>query len=308
MVISGLGTRESIILSKVQLALYTIFSSSGIPRLVAGNEFLNTTTIPTDDIANTSEDKMICNNSKTLCYGINELKTINWEYLYKNSSSVSKMMNYRTNYTYQYPSYYSMYNAKSINYDQNLITSGVLYLTINYNANYTGDIQKSVLLINYSGSSVSMNQVSSRDYQSISPLLGKISDSDDKTLLGEYTLFTFTETKNQKLSNWVYIIITIGLFIFIFSLRAILIKLLKTKRGIDYNEYVKEQRALKKKNKKEKVREPSVFETYLSDETIFKAYKEEKAKKKEMKKQEKAKKVNNDDNVKQDDNNENKSE
>lgn len=285
-IIAGLATRESVISNKVKLALYSVFASAGIPRLVAGNEFLNTTIIPTSEIETTPALHMSCNNSKTICYAINDYKTINWEILESNGSDVATMMRYRTQYTYQYPSRNSMYNAKDIYYDTDVAKSGLLYLSIHYQARENGDPERTILLINYSDSKVDVSKISDKNYVNISPLNGKITGDDSNTSIYEFTFFTFTEVRNKKLANWAYILIAIGLMIIVFGTRAVLIKLLKNKHGIDYSEYVKQQKEQSKKNRKNKikVKEPSVFETFLGDEPLFKQRAEERKKKKEEEK------------------------
>ena len=269
--VSGLGVKESLILSKIRMGYYTIFSSVGIPRVVSGNEFLNTTTIASSEIENTDDSDMICNSSKTFCYAIGDNKKIDWKYLVSNSTELSRMTKYRTRYAHQYPSEYTMKNSTGISYNKETIASGILHLVINYDAEYEGDTERSILIFNYSGNNVELNKISDKSYGSIAPILGKIAANDDSTTIYDYTMFSFTEIKEKKFAEWVYIIIAIVLFAGIFALRAFLIKMLKDKKGIDYNEYVKANKKDKKskKNKEKKIKEESVFATYLSDDPLL---------------------------------------
>lgn len=280
--IAGLGVRESEIIEKIKLGFYTIYASAGIPRVIAGNEFLNTTTIANNEIDATDEEDMVCNNSKTFCYGVGKKKTLDWKYLVTNPSELSRMMNYRVRYGHQYPNAYTMKNSISIKYDRNAISKGILFLTIEYDAEYAGETEKSILLFNYSSETVNLNKISDKDYKKVLPILGTIDDLDDETSIYGYTMFSFTEVKEKKFSEWVYILVTIGLFVLIFGIRAILVKTLKEKQGIDYNEYIKFNKQEKKNNKKNKkqnkVKETSVFETYLSDDPLLKRSKKSKEK------------------------------
>lgn len=284
-ILEGLSARESVVINKIQLALYTAFSSTGIPRVIAGNEFYNNTTIPTNLVDSTDSSQKECIPDTKLCYTKGDAKSIDWGNLLTNSSKIAEMMNFRNRLTHQYPSSTSMMLAVSASYDKELTKKGVLYLVIQYEADYEGDKEKSIMLINYSGEEVEINNISDRDYSSIVSLIGKVEKNEDKTKLHPLTFFTFTEVKINKIPNWVYILVTAGLFIFIFGIRTVLVRVLKTKKGIDYNEYSNELKRKNKENKKNKVKvkEPSIFETYLADDPIFK----EKNKKKKPKKEKK---------------------
>ena len=275
--IAGITKDDDVVKNKINVVLYTLFGSAGIPRLVAGNEFLNTTVIPSAQISTTPSENKVCTSTNAYCYAKGSAKSFDWGHLIRYSSKLTNMMAYRTRYNYQYPSVYSMVHGKNISYDKELTKQGLLYVIIEYDPEYVGDIEKTYMLINYSETAKNIPHISDKDYSSITSLMGRVDKGDDTTV-HPLTFFTFTETKVNKISNFVYIIIAIGLVIFIFGLRAILVKILKTKRGIDYNEYrkqkIEEEKALRK-SKKTKSREMNVFETYLSDDPIFKRKKKE---------------------------------
>ena len=274
---SGLGSAESVIFNKIRLAFLTVFASAGIPRVVAGNEYFNANSIPTDQVD--SIESKVCMTNTKWCYAIEDSKTLDWGYLIKNGSNLSNISSYRLRYLYQYPNSYSMYKNESISYDKELIKSGLLYLTFNYDASRVGDYERSIMLVNYSDKDIELDAISDREYANLNGLIGKVNSSGDKTIVQKFTFFTISETKVNNIPNWVYIIVMVALLLLIFGIRALCIKLLKTKRGIDYNEYIKEQRIKNKKGKKkEKTREPSVFETYLSNDSLFKKKKKDKKK------------------------------
>jgi len=276
MLLSGLSASETEVLNKVKIGLQTILASAGIPRLIAGNEFLNTTIISSSQINSIPDDKKVCNSSNSLCYGKGDLKEIDWGYLVQNSSNLIQMMIYRSNYQYQFPNFMSMKENESVSYDKEIAKSGLLYLTINYDANYKGDLEKSILLINYSNKDLNISAISDRDYSFIDAIMGKVQGDDDTTTISQYTFFTLSQTKVQKFSNFVYILVAAGLFVFIFGIRALLINLLKVKRGIDYKEYSRELKEQKKKEKsdkkkkKKKERSPGTFETFLFNDPMIK--------------------------------------
>lgn len=286
--ISGITADDYMVQNKINVALYTMFASVGVPRLIAGNEFLNTTVIPTEDIASTSAENKVCTSTNAYCYAKGDLKTLDWGHLLRYSSKLTNMMAYRNRYSYQYPSVYSMVHGESINYDKELVKSGLLYLTIDYKAGYNGDTEKTFMLINYSQNPISIPHITDRDYSAVTSLVGRVNKNDDDTTIQGITFFTFTQSKINKIPNWVYILVAFGLLVFVFGLRAILIKLLKNKRGIDYNEYKKqkiEEEKARKKAKKSKHSEMNVFETYLADDPIFNNNKKEKKKKEDTKRE-----------------------
>lgn len=288
-ILEGLSARESVILNKMQVGLYTIFASTGIPRVVAGNEFYNNTTIPISLVDATDSSLKECIPDTKLCYSKGEAKTIDWGNLLNNSTKMSEMINYRGRLSHQYPSSNSMMSAVSVSYDSSLIQKGILLLVIEYEADYEGDKEKSIMLVNYSGEDVEISAISDREYGKVISLVGKVEQKEESTKVSSYTFFTFTEIKVNKIPNWVYIVVTACLFIFIFVIRTILIKLLKNKKGINYSEYMNEQKRINKENKKKKikVKEPGIYETYLAKDPIFQDRKKKEKVKKEKKNPEK---------------------
>jgi hypothetical protein len=161
--------------------------------------------------------------------------------------------------------------SKEIIYNDSLAESGIIYLIINYEADNEGEYQKTILLVNYSDKEIEMDSISDMNYSAYKALIGKVNDEEGKTKIQGLTFYTFTELKVNNVPNWVYILVTIVLLLMIFGIRALCVKLLKTKHGIDYEEYIKEQRQKNKKQKrKEKERGPSIIETYLGTDPLFK--------------------------------------
>lgn len=284
--ISGLGTQENILSTKIKLAFYTLYSSIGIPRIISGNEFLNTTTIPTSDIAITDPDTMVCNNSNSICYAIGDNKHISWDYLVKNNSILNILSSFRNRYTNYYPNSNSLNASISISYNKELLKLGVIQLYFDYDANNNGDIDDATIVINYSGKDISIEALENRNKESFYTirLVGAALLGEEDTKISAYGFIGYSNVKLTKLPNWAYILIAIALFGIIFGLRSLFVYLLKTKKGIDYNEYSKTQRK-SKKTKKEKVKEASVFQTYLGDEPILNNLKNKA--KKDKKKQDK---------------------
>ena len=279
MLTSGLTTSDSVAYNKIRLGILTILASTGIPRLIAGNEYFSTNSIPTNEVDTVSSDKKVCIENTKWCYAIGDSKSMDWGYLIKNGSTLYNMMTYRVNYGHQYPSYYAMANNSGITYDKELAKSGILYLVINYTADNIGDRERSVLLANYSAEEVEIPNISNRDYSNYRALLGRVVGSEDIATVDRLTFFTFTEIKENKVPNWVYILVMFALLIIIFGIRFLCIKLLKTKKGIDYDQYSKEQRQMNKKTKrKDRVKEPSVFATYWGSDPLFKRKKKEASK------------------------------
>ena len=266
----GLAYEDAVIKDKIRLAFLTTYLSVGIPRVVAGNEFFNTNMVPNEE-SNSTLENAVCKGETSWCYFISDKKSLNWEYLINKESDLNKFMTYRHNYVYQYPSVYAMEHNDGISYDKELAKSGIVYLTINYKANKTDDIERSIMLVNYSTKDIEVNSISEKEYTKHGAILGRVGKKEDKTNIQGLTFFTFTEVKENDTPNWVYIVLMVVLLVIIFGVRALCIRLLKTKKGIDYQAYTKEQRQKNKKgNKKNRVKEPSVFETYLKEDPIFK--------------------------------------
>lgn len=275
--VSGLATSESIVYNKLRLAFLTVFTSAGIPRVIGGNEYFNTNPIPTDQVESIDNNHKVCIANTNWCYLKGYAKNIDWGYLVKNGSDLLSIMNYRMKYMYQYPSIYSMANNVGISYDKELTKSGVLHMVINYDANSIGDYEKSIILVNYSTKDNELDSISDTEYENYSSLIGKVTKNDNKTKIQRLTFYTYTEVKVNNIPTWVYIIVMVGLLFVIFGIRTICIGLLKTKRGIDYQEYSRELRQKNKKgNNKTKIKEPSIFETYLGSDPMFKKKKKNK--------------------------------
>lgn len=275
LLVTGLGTSESITFNKIKLAFMTIFTSAGIPRVIAGNEYYHNSSIAMEDVDSITSENKVCIEGTKWCYATHDAKSFDWGYLVENGSILSNMMGYRTRYVYQYPNGYTMSTGKDIVYNDAFAESGILYISIGYDADNVGEYERSILLVNYSDKDVQMDAISSRDYASFKALLGSVTDVDGKTSVQGLTFYTFTELKVNNVPNWVYVLITVVLLFIIFGVRALCIKLLKVKRGIDYDTYIREQRQNNKK-KKNKEKGPSVFATYLSSDPLFKRKRKEK--------------------------------
>lgn len=267
-IVSGMTSKTSAINDKVKMALQIIFSSAGIPRVVAGNEFYNNN--PVNEFGEDFDDiSKVCIEGSSFCYAIGEDKKIEWIYSRDKSYQLSNMSNYRQKYFYQFPSVDAMANLESFDYNKELINKGVLYFTFNYKAAKTGQVKKSIILINFSNEDVELESISNFDYSKVSSLVGKVEAGKEKTIVKGFTFFTFSEIKGSNIPQWVYLLVCIGLVFLIFGIRSILIKLLKEKRGIDYKEYAYEQKKGKKR-KNNKKKENSILREYLGNEPIFK--------------------------------------
>ncbi|MBR3891046.1 MAG: hypothetical protein IKJ30_03150 [Bacilli bacterium] len=291
----GMAANNTDVINKIKLALYTIYASAGTPRVVAGNEFLNTSM--NDGVGVDDENKACITSS--LCYLKGTEKSINWNSLKDNGNISRIMINYRNSYYYQYPSLYSMTYAGNIIVNEELLSKGVLFVTFMYRARNNGDIEKSILIINYSDEEITMGAISENDYTKVSALLGRVKDVEGNTSVAPITLYTYTQVKNVSLPQWVYIVVVLSLIGVVIGVRQLGIYLLKKKHGIDYNEIKPDSRWFfrKKKGEKEekKPQEPSIFETFVASDPLIKERREMRKAEKEKKKAQKKEQKNNDD-------------
>ena len=271
-------------INRFKLALYTLFASSGTPRVVAGNEFMNTTIINNDS----SVTDKICITS-SICYAKGNSKSVDWTYLTVNGNLSTLAKNYRNAYSHQYPSLYTLEHTTSIEINQELMESGVLFITFDYDAIKDRDIDISFFVINYSNNEISVNKLSNKSYLTTSPIIGRINETEDgKTKIGKETFYVYTEVKIINIPQWLYLVVGVGLIALIFGFRQFLIHMLHKNKGIKYSEIKNEQNASKKKwfNKGKKIisDEPSVFETYVANDPIIKERKQVAKKTKEARK------------------------
>ena len=270
-IVSGTTSKASSINDKVKIALQLIFSSAGIPRIVSGNEFYNNT--PVNEFDSDFESvKKICAGQSSFCYAIGTDKKIEWLNSRGNSYQLNKLSNYRQMYMYQFPSFDSMRNMQTITYNEELVNKGILYLIFEYKTSRTGDMEKSILIVNFSTQEEVLDSLSQKDYSEVAALVGKVEVKEENIVIKGLTFFTYSELRGNNVPQWAYILICLGLVFLIFGIRGILIKQLKDKRGIDYKEYAYEL----KKGRKKKHKEPSAFSQYLSENSIFKKKKNKK--------------------------------
>lgn len=284
----GMASNNSEVANKMKMGLYIMYASAGVPRVVAGNEFLNTNI--SDGVGIDDADKACI--STNICYLKGDLKNINWESLRDNGTLVDVLANYRTTYYYQYPSAFTLENAARITVDRELLKKGVIYLTFGYNATANGEMERSLFIINLSDVEVEMPKISDHQYGSVSPLIGRITAAEDTTSIATLTFYTFTEIRNITLPQWVYIAVALCLVGIIIGTKALFTYLLKKKRGINYADIKPEGGWKLKKNKsapKTKQQDDSIFETFLFDDPLIKERKELRKAEKEKRKAEKQK-------------------
>lgn len=246
--VSGLGVKESVTSSKINLALQIIMLSEGVPRIIAGNEFLNVNTIPTSELDSVSDDNKICNQTKSMCYLIGENKIIDWNYLLKNGSALKNMITYRNQYSLYYFSKSFLNNAKSITLDDTYLSMGLMYITADFGGKNNGDLETTSILINFNANDANIEGIKNKEKKDFKNLLftGNVLLKDDNSKISGYTILSFSYYKNTKLANWVYLLILVLLFTVIIGLRYVLIKLLQKNHGIDFYEIKKENKKTKK--------------------------------------------------------------
>ena len=295
----GMAANNVDVVNKIKLSLYTIFSSAGTPRIISGNEFLNTSM---NDGVGVDEENKACITT-SICYLKGSEKSINWNSLKDNGNISRIMVNYRNSYYYQFPSVYTMKNTTEISINDDLLSKGTLFITFTYSARTNGDIEKSILIMNYANTDVDTALISDKDYTRVSALLGKVSEVDGATKFAANTFYTFTEVRNVSLPQWVYIVVVLGLIGIVIGIRQLGIYLLKKKRGIDYNDIKPDNgwffRKKKGEQKPKKVEEPSIFETFLASDPLIKEKRDARKAEKEKKKAQKEQEKENDDNKKE---------
>lgn len=267
----AISVSDTVIKDKISLALMSIFSSVGIPRLIAGSEFFNNNIIPTGDIDSIETENKVCRENTKLCYRVGDNKKLDWISLINNDTETLSFMTQRNKNIANYPSIYSMSNSSSMSYDANLINKGVFLLTFDYPGENVGEYEQTKFIINFSDVNQDVNVNLDGKGISYSKYLGNIVNVDDKQYIQAITLVTITQRKVNNTPSWVYILIMFALLLIIFGTRYICIKFLKTKYNIEYDEYTKQNRlkAKKSKKKKEQNKGDNVFKQFLSDEPLF---------------------------------------
>ena len=284
----GMTADNNDITSKIQLALYTIYASAGTPRIVGGNEFYNTNLSNGQGI---DESEKAC-VSASVCYLKGNSKKLDWDHLKNVGNQLQIISNYRKSYYYQFPSLYTLENSQEMSINEGLLEKGVIYLTIGYQAIANGDFQKSILIINFSDENVDMEHLSEGSYDRVSALVGSVSSVDEKARIAKNTFYTYTEVRDVRLPQWVYILVGIGLVGAMLAIRQFCIYLLKKKHGIDYNDLKPASRwkfGKKKTGNNEQttqMKETSIFETFLADDPLIKERREKRKQEKANKKKE----------------------
>ena len=305
----GLSSNDYEVINRIKVGLYTIYSSIGIPRIIAGNEFMNTNM---NDGSGVESELKACVTT-TVCYLKGEYKSINWNSLKSNGNISAVMATYRSMYYYQFPSTYTFENAASFAVNNELLSSGILYMTFSYNARSNGDMSRSLLIINYSDESIETGKISEKHYQSVSALVGNVIAGEETTTFAPFTFYTYTEIRNLTLPQWVYIVVAIALVGLVVGVRQFGIYMLKKKRGIDYNDIKPESGWLFRKNKGEKknvsLEEDSIIESFLMSDPLVKEKREQmKAQKKKNKEEKKNSNENNKSDENKNDDSDNKKE
>ena len=270
----GLSSNDYEVINRIKVGLYTIYSSTGIPRVVAGNEFLNTNM----NDGNGIEDELKACVTTSVCYLKGNYKSINWNSL-KSNGNISKLMfNYRSMYHYQFPSTYTFENSVAVSVNDELLSKGIIYITFTYNARSNGDLSKSLLIINYSDESVETGKISEKQYQNVSALVGNVIAGEETTTFAPFTFYTYTEIRNVSLPQWVYIVVAIALTGLVVGARQFGIYLLKKKRGIDYNDIKPDSGWLfRKKGEKKATQssETSIIESFLMTDPLVQEKREQ---------------------------------
>lgn len=236
-------TGKKIIEQKMVLAFGTLLLSGGIPYIEAGNEFMASYQV-FDNNSNA-----ICTTDNAFCFQKNSNeKIIDWSYVYENKTVTNKfksLVNFRISDTdYIQTNKENIINNVEI-YDNG---NGVLGYVRSFPKAYVNDPKRIISMFNYSNNQYQLDDFSKKGFKSsyqynLSSRDGKIITMNANSIYMEITV------REAAISQWVMLILVIGVIGLLYTFNILLNKKLVEKRGYDINDISKKYRPFIDKKK-----------------------------------------------------------
>ncbi len=236
-------TGKKIIEQKIVLAFGTLLLSGGVPYIEAGNEFM----VSYQAFGNNSN--LVCTSDNAFCFQKNSNeKIIDWSYVYENKEVTNKfksLVNFRIGDTnYIQTNEENIKNTVKI-YDNG---SGVVGYVRDFKNAYVNEPKRIISIFNYSNNQYQIDEFSNEGFESSYQY--NLSSRDGKTIImNSNSIYMETTIREPIISQWVMLILVVGVIGLLYTFNILLNKKLVEKRGYDINDISKKYRPFIDKKK-----------------------------------------------------------
>ena len=235
------GTK--LIEQKIILGFGTLMVSGGIPYIEAGSEFLASYQNFEDT------ENSICTLENSLCfYSSADKKNIDWSFAYRNESIVNSfrsLVNFRKS-----DSTYIQEKTSIIKNNVKIVVGedGNIGYERNYPNAYVNDLEKVVVLFNYSNNLYNVANFGGDGWQK-SYQYNQAAKDGDKVMMPASSIYMASKTCPPKINQWVMLVIVLGVIGLLYSFNIFMNKKLVENRGYDINDINRKYRPFINRNK-----------------------------------------------------------
>lgn len=235
------GTK--LIEQKIILGFGTLMVSGGIPYIEAGSEFLSSY-----QNFESTEDS-ICTLENSLCfYSSADKKTIDWSFAYRNENIINSfrsLVNFRKS-----DNTYIQEKTNIIKNNVKIVVGedGNIGYERNYPNAYVNDIEKVIVLFNYSNNLYNVANFDGDGWQKSYQYNQAVKDGD-KVMMPASSIYMASKTCPPKVNQWVMLVIVLGVIGLLYSFNIFMNKKLVENRGYDINDINRKYRPFINRNK-----------------------------------------------------------